>query len=488
MTKTATPVVLYWHRNDLRLSDNPALHHAIETGSVQPVFILDTTSKNKWGYGGASTWWLHHSLAALQESYHTLGVTLLLQSGDPEDILPKLAKTLGATHVVWNRCYEPYAIKRDTHLKKTLTDHGLDVSSHNANLLIEPWNIQTKGKTPFKVFTPFWRTLSDSSPQFDPLTPRPRKIPTVTHTIKSEKLSDWNLLPTKPNWAKSFEPVWEIGEQAAQKQLKHFLSDAAGHYKTERDFPAKEGVSRMSPHLAFGEISPRQIWYTAQDAIKEHKSGSTYRGHADAFLRQIGWREFSYHLLYHFPTTPTQPLYEQFKDFPWTYHKKHWTAWTTGQTGYPIVDAGMRQLWQTGWMHNRVRLIVASFLIKDLHISWQDGSEWFWDTLVDADLANNTMGWQWTAGCGADASPYYRIFNPMLQSAKFDPSASYIRTYVPEIAALPDKYIHAPWDAPADVLKEAGITLGKTYPKPIVDHGVERDKALALLKEFKGKN
>lgn len=487
MSQTATPVVLYWHRTDLRLGDNPALRAAITMGNVQPVFILDTTDHGTWGYGGASKWWLHHSLASLQESYQKLGVTLLLQSGDPEKLLPKLAKTLNATHIVWNRRYEPAHIKQDSAIKKQLSDDGLTVDSFNGNLLAEPWTIQTKSKTPFKVFTPFWRTLSESSPAFDPLTPHPRKMTAPSHAINSDTLADWGLLPTQPNWAKSFEPVWEIGEQAAQKRLDYFLSDAAGHYKTERDFPAKDGTSRMSPHLAFGEISPRQIWYAAQDAITQHASNPAYRAQVDAFVRQIGWREFSYHLLYHFPTTPTEPLYEQFKDFPWSYHKKHWAAWTTGQTGYPIVDAGMRQLWQTGWLHNRVRLIVASFLIKDLHISWQDGSEWFWDTLVDADLANNTMGWQWTAGCGADASPYYRIFNPMLQSAKFDPTAAYIREFVPELANLPDKYIHAPWDAPDDVLTEAGVTLGKTYPKPIVDHFAERDKALALLKEFKSK-
>ena len=480
---SSEPVFLYWHRNDLRLSDNPALHHAIEHGRVQPVFILDDTPD--WAYGAASRWWLHHSLTALQADYKKLGVTLLLKKGKAEAILPQLIKDLHATDIVWNRRYEPHHIKQDSALKKSLNNDNVTVHSFNGHLLIEPWQIQTKAKTPFKVFTPFWRTLSASTPQIEPLTPRPHNVKNVTHKVQNDNLKDWHLLPTKPNWATGFD--WTPGEHAAHKDLDDFLDDAIGYYKAERDFPAIDATSRLSPHLAFGEISPRQIWYAAQDTQKKHKVGTAFHTHSEAFLRQIGWREFAYHLLYHFPETPTEPLYAQFKNFPWRTDKKGWKAWTTGQTGYPIVDAAMRQLWQTGWMHNRMRLVAASFLIKDLSLSWQHGSQWFWDTLLDADLANNTMGWQWVAGCGADASPYYRIFNPILQSAKFDPKGDYIRQYVPEIAALPDKYLHAPWDAPDNVLKEAGITLGKTYPKPIVDHAVARVRALALLKEFQNK-
>ncbi len=483
MTQSAT---LYWHRHDLRLSDNPALHYAVEQGAVQPVFIYDET-KSPWVYGGASKWWLHHSLAALQADYKKLGVTLLLLRGSADAVIPQTAKALQATQIVWNRRYEPHGIAEDKTLKATLQELNFAVHSFNSHLLMEPWAIQTKSKTPFKVFTPFWRALSAASPQIDAIIERPDAVTAPKHAIKSDHLSDWNLLPTKPNWAKSFEPEWQIGEAAAQKTMADFLDDKAGHYKTERDFPAIDATSQLSPHLAFGEISPRQIWYATQTAQQQHKVGTAFRTDSEAFLRQIGWRDFAYHLLYHYPHTVTEPLYPQYKEFPWLTDTDGFTAWTKGQTGYPLVDAGMRQMWQTGWMHNRVRLITASFLIKDLGIAWQDGSQWFWDTLVDADLANNSMGWQWVAGCGADASPYYRIFNPTLQSAKFDPKGDYIRRFVPELAALPDKYIHSPWDAPTEVLKAAGIVLGKTYPKPIVDHSMARDRALGLLKEFKAK-
>ena len=480
----AQQVTLYWHRNDLRLGDNPALHHAAENGSVQPVFIYDDTGRD-WGYGGASQWWLHHSLSALQAAYRKHGITLLLRKGQAETLIPQLANDLQATEIVWNRRYEPHAIAQDTAIKTALTETGRHVESFNGHLLIEPWHIFTKAKTPFKVFTPFWRTLMASDMQIAPVMPTPDTIKPVKHNVKSDALKDWHLLPTKPNWAAGF--TWDIGEDAAQNALAEFLDDAAGHYKTERDFPSINGTSRLSPHLAFGEISPRQIWYATRAAQKVHKISTTFRDSSDAFLRQIGWRDFAYHLLYHFPQTVTEPMYAQFKNFPWRDDPNGFTAWKTGRTGYPIVDAAMRQLWQTGWMHNRMRLVTASFLIKDLGLSWQSGSEYFWDTLLDADLANNSLGWQWVAGCGADASPYYRIFNPILQSAKFDKDGDYIRAFVPEIAALPDKYIHAPWTAPDDVLQKAGIVLGKHYPKPIVDHGIARDRALALLKEFQNK-
>jgi deoxyribodipyrimidine photo-lyase len=485
MTRSTPPArTLYWHRNDLRLSDNPALHFAVEQGAVQPVFILDDKAAENWAYGGASRWWLHQSLESLQESYKKIGVTLLLRRGDSEKIILDLVKELDVTHAVWNRRYEPHFIRQDTHIKTALTKQGCAVKSFNGHLLFEPWEIQNKSGQPFRVFTPFWRNLSENSIRIDPLTPAPKKIAAITHKSQSDHLTAWDLLPTRPNWAKSFEPHWQSGETVAQKKLHDFLNDTVSDYKDGRDFPAQNSTSFLSPHLVFGEISPRQIWYTTREAMNAHRKDYAISGNAEHFLREVAWREFAYHLLYHFPETPTKALYPKFNDFPWRSDKKDWQAWTKGQTGYPIVDAGMRQLWQTGYMHNRVRMIVASFLVKDLLLSWQDGAQWFWDTLVDADLANNTLGWQWTAGCGADAAPYFRVFNPTLQSAKFDKAGAYIRRFIPEIAALPDKYLHNPSSAPEQILKDAGVTLGKTYPKPIVDHSMARDRALKAFKEL----
>ncbi|HEY1096653.1 MAG TPA: deoxyribodipyrimidine photo-lyase [Alphaproteobacteria bacterium] len=472
---------LYWHRHDLRLGDNPALSFAVEQGAVQPVFILDTTNDNPWPYGAASKWWLHHSLESLQESYKKAGVALLLLAGDPVKILPKLLRDTKATCVVWNRRYDAYGIAQDKFLKESLP---AEVKSFNGNLLLEPWQIKTKTGENYKVFTPFWRALSAQSISIDPLAGTPHQIKPFSPPPEGLNLNDLDLRPTKPDWAKSFEPHWTIGETEAQQKLDKFLDNTVIAYKDGRDFPAQDDTSRLSPHLAFGEISPRQIWYATQAQLSAHKKNAAYTTNADHFLREVAWREFAYHLLYQYPDTPTEPLYPKFKAMKWKKSKKHWDSWTKGQTGYPIVDAGMRQLWQTGYMHNRVRMIVASFLIKDLMIAWQDGATWFWDTLVDADLANNTLGWQWTAGCGADASPYYRIFNPGLQSAKFDKNGDYIRTYVPELAKLPAKYIHEPWKAPPLILKEAGVILGKDYPEPIIDHATARDYALQAFKEL----
>jgi deoxyribodipyrimidine photo-lyase len=457
--------VIVWFRQDLRLGDNPALSHAAKSG--QPMvclFVLDDETQGDWKWGGASRWWLHHSLASLDASLKKHGGQLVLRKGDGAKIIKALVKENGADTVVWNRCYEPYAVARDTKLKADLTEDGVTVESFNGALLREPWELKTKsGDKPFRVFTPFWNALRAKG-DIDKQHPAPRKI-NFHHGSKSDALNSWKLLPKKPDWSKGFD--WTPGEKAAHDALYDFLDDAAS-YKTARDLPDRDGTSRLSPHLQWGEISPRQVWHAAR--THGHSEGS------ETFLKELGWREFCAQLLFHNPALPTKPLDERFADFPWRRSDKDFHAWTRGQTGIPIVDAGMRQLWQTGWMHNRVRMIVASLLIKHLGIHWRRGEKWFWDCLVDADLANNSANWQWVAGCGADAAPFFRIFNPVLQGEKFDPKGDYVRRFVPELKDVPDKFIHRPWDAPQPPTK---------YPAPIVDLATGRDRALKAFRALK---
>ena len=457
---------LLWFRQDLRLRDNPALAAAAARGRVVPVFILDETDK-RWRPGAASLWWLHHSLEALRAELGALS----LYRGDPETLLPKLVAEANATAVVWNRCYEPHAIKRDTAIRERLKQHGIAAESFNAALLIEPWDIKTGGGGPYKVFTPYWRAAQARG--FAAPVRKPKKID-AQQLASSERLDDWKLLPVKPDWAKGFAELWTPGEQGALDRFEQFIAEDLATYGELRDRPDKNATSRLSPHLRFGEISPRQI-YARLAAHQDDKSKSA--GIA-RFMSEIGWREFAHHLLYHFPTLPDSNWRDAFDAYPWRTSKADLKAWQRGHTGYPLVDAGMRELWATGFMHNRVRMIAASFLIKHLRLDWRLGEEWFWDTLVDADLANNAAGWQWVAGSGADASPYFRIFNPVAQGEKFDPNGDYVRRWCPELSKLPDKFIHAPWRADEDTLKAAGIMLGKTYPKPIVDHDEARKAAL----------
>lgn len=475
----STAPVIFWFRQDLRLRDNPALAAAVESGQpVIPVYILDDKTPKDWKMGGASRWWLHHSLSALQADLKKAGNTLYIAMGESSSVLSKLVKETGATDIFWNRCYEPFTIERDKAIKEKLNGH-----SFNGYLLFEPWTIQNKSGEPYKVFTPFSKACLERGVERPP-SEAVKKIPAVKSVSLSTNIDDLNLLP-KINWAEGIKESWTPGEAGAQERLKSFVRDGVFDYKAKRDFPAEEGVSKLSPHLHFGEVSPHDVWHTVSQAMQK-KGDDKSRTHAQAFLRQLIWREFSWHLIYHWPDFPDQSWNKKFADFDWRQDKKALRAWQQGKTGYPIVDAGMRELWQTGWMHNRLRMIVGSFLVKHLLIHWIEGEKWFWDTLVDADLGNNAAGWQWIGGCGADAAPYFRIFNPILQSKKFDGDADYIRQYVPELAKLPDQYIHTPWDAPADVLEKAGVVLGEDYPLPLVDHDVARKRALETYGRITG--
>ncbi|NYZ15729.1 deoxyribodipyrimidine photo-lyase [Azospirillum sp. RWY-5-1] len=472
--------VIVWFRQDLRLADNPALSLAAASGApVIPLFVLEEGGRP---LGGASRWWLHHALARLAGSLAALGSPLVLRRGEPAAVLDALIAETGADTVLWNRRYEPDAVAVDSAIKAGLRERGLTVRSHNAALLFEPWEIRNKSGDPFRVFTPFWRACLGAPPPPRPL-PAPVSLTSPAKPVTGDALDGWGLPPTKPDWAGGLREAWVPGEAAAREGLLDFLDGPVATYGGDRDRPGIDGTSRLSPHLRFGEIGPRQVWHAARHAADARPGAAPG---VDAFLREIGWREFSVHLLHANPGLPDTPLDPRFAAFPWTDDAAAAGAWRRGRTGYPIVDAGMRQLWETGWMHNRVRMIAASFLIKDLLQPWQTGEAWFWDTLVDADAANNAAGWQWVAGCGADAAPFFRVFNPILQGEKFDPDGAYVRRFVPELAKLPDAWIHKPWQAPPAVLCAAGVTIGRDYPAPIIDHALARDRALAAFKAVKG--
>lgn len=464
---------LYWLRQDLRVSDNPALSAALRAGPTVAVYVLDEVDPWKWG--AASRWWLHRSLVALGASLTKMGIPLILRRGDPAQMIPRLAIELGVSQLHASRLYSRPAIARDAAIAQALSCEGIAWHDHNAALLQEPWQIQPKSADFYKVYSPFSRAVMQEP--VPPALPIPKKQAAPALIVTSDDIDAWGLLPTQPDWTTGFAD-WKPGERGAHDRLQALLESGIRHYSEGRDRPDKPYSSRLSPHLAFGEIGPRQIWH-AIHATGEIDANRT------TFLKEIVWREFAAHTLYHQPHLPDRPLDERFAAFPWQDAPDHLKAWQRGQTGYPIVDAGMRQLWQTGWMHNRVRMIVASFLIKHLLIPWQEGERWFWDTLVDADLASNAFNWQWVAGSGADAAPYFRIFNPMLQGQKFDPDGSYVRQYVPELARLPNKLIHTPWEASPVELAAAGIRLGQTYPAPIVDHAAARTRALAGFKALK---
>ncbi|MBS0633499.1 MAG: deoxyribodipyrimidine photo-lyase [Verrucomicrobia bacterium] len=477
---------LLWFRQDLRLQDNPALAAAVARGgAVVPVYILDAAGEGSWAPGGASRWWLHHSLDALDAALRERGSRLILAQGDAREVLIGLIKATRTTGVCWNRRYEPAAVKRDAALEKELQAMGLEVQTGNSALLNEPATIANKQGNPFQVFTPYWRHCLEKKVE-PPVRTCPETLPAPERWPTSLPLDALELLPKIP-WAGGLAETWTPGVAGAVKRLKQFAADAMTAYAENRNLPDRDGSSMLSPWLHFGEISPRQVWATVAQQSRSTGVFPPSNG-ARVFLSEIGWREFAYHLLWHFPHTPTQPLREEFTRFPWAADPGgvKLRDWQRGRTGYPIVDAGMRQLWHTGWMHNRVRMIVASFLVKHLRLPWTEGAAWFWDTLVDADLASNTLGWQWSAGCGADAAPYFRIFAPVLQGEKFDGAGDYVRRWVPELAKLPATYIHAPWTAPSEVLSAAGVKLGGNYPRPIVDHAKARAEALAAFKQLRG--
>ena len=470
-------IVLF--RKDLRLQDNTALAEAIELGqSILPVFIWCPDECVDWAPGAASKWFLHQALGSLQAQLSDHGGDLVLAEGKTLTVLKALIKKTGASAVYWNRCYEVPIRERDAEIKKTLREEGVRVESFNSSLLNEPHTVSTGSDKPYKVYTPYWKKVKDRKIQ-EPVKPDLNTANFASTRGLGQSLSSLNLLP-KERWYKKFETIWDASESAAMARLDKFLADPVMSYDTGRDIPDIEGTSSLSPYLHWGLIGPRQIMHRLREKHNLHAKGP------QIFAKEIYWREFAYNVLYHFPHTPDEPLQEKYADFPWEKDKLMLKRWQKGQTGYPIVDAGMRQLYETGWMHNRVRMIVSSLLVKHLLQDWKDGARWFWDTLVDADLASNTLGWQWSGGCGADAAPYFRIFNPMTQGKKFDPDGDYVRRWVPELKDVPSKFIHEPWEAPEGLLERANCKLGEDYPELVIEHKEGRARALAALDKVKG--
>jgi len=467
---------IIWFRRDLRLSDNPALLAAVERADfVIPLYIHQSRLDQPWSIGSASRWWLHQSLRALDSSIRSVGSGLVIRQGEPLEILREIAATHGVQSVYWNRLYDPDEVARDTHIKKAFKDGGLAVETFNSALLYEPWEISRSGGEPYRVFTPFWKAMQALGLKRAP-EPAPATMSPLPDGVRSDSIDSLELLPRIP-WDQGFYESWSVGEAAAYARLSEFRNTALAHYKTGRDFPGHVGTSRLSPHLHFGEISPRQVVN-----LLLHDLDFGCGTDCLSYLREIAWREFAVHLLFHFPHTIDSPMDARFKGLPWRKdYENDLKQWQRGLTGFPIIDAGMRELWHTGWMHNRVRMIAASLLTKNLLIPWHEGARWFWDTLVDADLASNTMGWQWTAGCGADAAPYFRIFNPILQGERFDPQGEYIRRWVPELSALSSRFIHKPWEASESLLADSDVKLEKDYPRPMIDLKESRERALTAF-------
>jgi len=472
--------IIFWFRDDLRLSDNAALSAAVSSGKpIIPVFVLETDAKHT-PYGGAQKWWLHQSLINLSDQIAKLGNRLILRSGNAKDHITQLVENTGAQSVVWNRRYSRFGIDTDTKIKAALHDDGITAHSFAGRLMHEPTQLKSGTGGAYKVYTPFWKMFAATITPRAPLA-TPKELPAIENAPASDELIDWNLLPTKPDWSGGLAENWKPGTKGAFDRLETFLANGLGRYDRQRDFPAIEGTSGLSPHLAFGEISPAQIWARVDQVAEGLPIDDV-----TTFRKELVWREFAYHLLVNFTELKTENYNQQFNQFPWADNAEHLRAWQRGQTGYPIVDAGMRQLYDTGWMHNRVRMIVGSFLVKHLLLDWRHGEKWFWDTLVDADPASNTASWQWVAGSGADAAPYFRIFNPITQGEKFDADGEYVKRWVPELLKVPTKFIHKPWEAPSKILQFAGVELGETYPHPIVDHKQARERALDAYQTMRG--
>jgi deoxyribodipyrimidine photo-lyase len=459
--------VIVWFRRDLRLADNPALAAALATGRpLLPLYILDDGKDGARPIGGAQGWWLDRALTALAAELSERGLPLLLRRGSPATLVPRIADEAGAAAVHWNRLYDPATRARDGRLKETLRAAGRGAESHNGHLLFEPWEIKTGSGGPFQVFTPFWRVVSRMAPARPLAAP---KGPLPAHVgVPGDRLADWRLDPNRPDWAAGLRAEWTPGTIGARARMEAFLADAIDRYDGDRDRPDRLGTSRLSPHLASGDISVREVWWRVAGALPPERVAG--------YLRELAWREFAHVLLFHAVDLARQPMRADFARFAWADPGSHLAAWQRGRTGYPIVDAGMRELWHTGWMHNRVRMIVGSFLVKHLLLDWRHGETWFWDTLVDACPANNPASWQWVAGCGADAAPYFRVFNPILQGGKFDPDGIYVRKWVPELAAVPTGAIHQPWTLSCPP---------SGYPTPIVVHKAARDRALAAFAQLR---
>ena len=463
--------VLVWFHNDLRLGDNPALVKAIESGNkVIPIYIWDEKDSDLHT-GSAGKWWLHQSLDRLSNRIEELGNKLVLRKGNPKPIIEEFVSQNNISKIFMNRRFEPHIIERDEDILSQM-DHEIT----NGNLLFDPEDIRTKQDKQYTVFTPLWRNCKMQAEPHEPLA-IPSEIPAPDKFPESLSLDELGLLP-KINWYETFEKKWRPGEEEANRILVHFLKSEARKYGKQRNIPGVRGTSRLSPYLRFGEISPKTIWHVSKD----YSNPGT-----EHFVREVGWREFSYHLMANFPFLANKPLRENFEQFPWRDSDEDYEAWTKGMTGYPIVDAGMRELYATGWMHNRVRMIVSSFLVKHLLIDWRKGERWFFDTLLDGDFCSNNAGWQWVSGGGADAAPYYRIFNPILQGKKFDTGGRYVRKWVPEIADIPNANLHAPWELSEGQLQLFGVELGETYPEPIVNHEFARKRALESFDQITAK-
>lgn len=468
-------VALLWFRKDLRLTDSPALTKAVESGHrIVPIYIENSVEAGKWGAGGASRWWLEGALADLADQLEALGLSLILRKGRSWDCLRELIEETEAQAVFWNRCYEPWRIRIDSRIKADLGKLGIEVWSGNASLIREPWEISTKAGKPYQVYTPFARAWANLVPG-SPVNANLGAVRCCEIPIPSLALGELGLRSGR-RWEDTLAENWQPTRREGLRRLEEFLDMKVDDYGKMRDVPGEEGTSRLSPWLRWGQIGPREV-ASRMDLI-DTDGKRTYH-------RELVWREFAYHVLFHFPDTPEKPLQPKYADFPWEPDENQLSAWKQGLTGYPIIDAGMRELWQTGWMHNRVRMIVASFLVKHLLQSWERGAEWFWDTLVDADLASNTLGWQWAGGCGADAAPYFRVFNPILQGEKFDPEGRYVRRYVPELEKVPNVFLHKPWEMPPARQVQSGCRIGKDYPAPIMEHKAGRERALRALQQIK---